>query len=242
MQRFERTEDFEPPKMANRELSVEWIKILLAHEGEPVPERDYVTTFLGAINKGLISTTELSILMFGCRVEYPEKLFRLHADLLKHYRDLLSAVVDTPNLVNPLVYMDLALQLRGKIIKIPVPGLSRDGFKMTDRVGAVDQYSALAYSNLLLLSNFKDDLCKCGLASCKTPFFLAESDTKGRTRRAYCSTAHRKKAVASTATLRAEASRAGIEFRKWEKIKAEDPAMTPGKYEVRQMQRARKHK
>jgi hypothetical protein len=242
MQRFDRAEDFEPPKAVNREPSADLFKVLLAQEGEPVPERDYVTTFLGVINKGLISSADLSILMFGCEVELPPMLMPLSADLLKHYRDLLSKVIETPNLINPIVHMDLALQLQGKILKVPVPGLSRDGFKMTDRYGAIDQGSALAYANLLLLSDFKDDLCKCGFPSCKTPFFLAKSDSKGRTRRAYCSTAHRKKAVASTATLRAEASRAGIAFKEWEKIKAKDPTMTPGKYEILQIERARKHK
>ena len=167
-----------------------------------------------------------------------KRVFEMPHRFINHWRQLLAAVVNDPSIIDAYVCTALALALDGKIVAVPVPGLTPDGFVMNYRIAATSVFSALDHANVLLLSTFLGDLCQCHLPSCG-PFFLAEPVAVGRQRREYCSDKHRDDFFSQTGKERVTASRAGETAERWREIKAQHPDMTPTKWKAL---RARKHK
>jgi hypothetical protein len=101
-----------------------------------------------------------------------KRVFEMPHRFINHWRQLLAAVVNDPSIIDVYVCTALALALDGKIVAVPVPGLTPDGFVMNYRIAATSVFSALDHANVLFLSTFLGDLCQCHLPSCGS-FFLS---------------------------------------------------------------------
>jgi hypothetical protein len=240
VQHFDTVSDFSPPFHSEEEIPPYLINFLLATDGPPVSERSYVERFLVAISKARISIRDDIALTVGIDRPHRNITAALPQDLINHYRNLLDAVIEKPERGNAIVCMDLALQIKGKVMKIPTPDVTKDGFKMTERVAVTHRLAALAYANLLLLSKYKNDLCKCGYCN---KYFLAKSTGRGRTSRVYCGRKHLLEHRAATSAERTDAVRAGVTWEEWRNIKTQHPGITPGKWEkIEKARVSRRHK
>ena len=249
MKRFERAEDFERPSTRVPEkvdfTDHELLQTLLLSEGEALSERSRVEIFLNAVNAGAICERDIIRIGSGLRrvdgleeTEADDHRHTIHASFIEHWRQLLGAVVNEPSIISPTICMHLAQRLRGRVFAVPAPRLTRDGFAMNFRLATTGTFPALDYANVLLLSNFVNDLCQCHLPMCRK-FFLAEPVPVGRPRREYCTEKHRDEFFKQTGADRVAASRAGETAERWRQIKARHPEMTPTKWKA---QRAKKHK
>jgi hypothetical protein len=249
LKHFEKAEDFERPPSARPQKKAfsdhELLQSLLLSEGETLSERSRVEIFLSAVNAGGIRGRDAIRIGSGLRrvvglekSEDDDSLFQIPTVFIDHWRQLLGAVACEPSIINPIVCMHLALGLHGKIVAVPAPGLTREGFAMSYRIAATGVYPALDYANVLLLSNFVNDLCQCHLPTCGI-FFLAEPVPVGRPRREYCTEKHREDFFKRTGADRVAASRAGETAERWREIRSQYPDMTPTKWKAL---RARKHK
>ena len=250
MKHFEKAEDFRRPPSQN-ELKRkkfgdhELLKSLLLSDGEVLTEKARVETFLNVVNAGAIPGADIFRIgsgldsMSGMKDDADHKtVFEMPKQFIDHWRQMLTAVVKDPSIVNPTVCTYLALGLHGKIVAAPVPVLTREGFAMNYRIAATSVWAALDHANVLLLSNFLSDLCQCHLPTCGI-FFLAEPVPVGRPRREYCTEKHREAFFKQTGAERVAASRAGETAERWREIKSRHPEMTPTKWKA---QVARKHK
>jgi hypothetical protein len=249
LKQFKHVTDFErPPNASPKKIDFanhEMLRSLLLSEGEALSERERVEIFLSVVNAGGISGGDATRIGSGLAsitglkpTPDDDQVFEIPKPFLDHWRELLAAVVNEPSIINPIVCMDLALQLHGKILAVPAPGLSRNGFEMNYRIATTSVFAALDHANVLVLANFAKDLCQCHKPACGI-FFLADPAPVGRTRREYCTDEHRDEFFKQTGADRVAASRAGETAERWREIKAQHPDMTPAKWNAR---RAKKHK
>jgi hypothetical protein len=240
MQHFETISDFTPPLHSDGEIIPEVLNFVLTADAPGISERSYVERFLRTISTGKLTYADDVALTLGDDKPRRDISTPMPPDLVNHYRNVFDATIKNPNLINVKVLSNLALQIRGKIIKIPAPDVRKDDFKMMERVAATDRYAALAYANLLLLSNYRVDLCRC--AYCNI-FFLAQPKIKGgRTSRVTCNSEHGKKHRAASAAERANAARAGETWPRWREILHQHPGITPGNWEKMKMENIRTSK
>src|ERR1700723_2249552 len=184
LKHFKTLEDFHRPPNASPKkedfANHEMLRSLLLAEGDALSERGRVEIFLRVVNAGEISGkdmdrigTGLDSINGGKTTADHRRIFEMPHRFIDPWREFLAAVVNDPSIIDPEVCRDLALKLDGKIVAVPVPALTPDGFVMNYRIAATSVFSALDHANVLLLSTFLGDLCQCHLPSCGI-FFLAE--------------------------------------------------------------------
>jgi hypothetical protein len=204
----------------NRDISRLWT----------LSERDYVEFLLRVVNTGKITPWDLVVLRAN-GMDPPDEWTEAvpsswPGNLVDDFKQQLTLVHGNPSAAARLV-PPLVQRLVGRILLVPLAesptftagrtptaGAPIEPIEMTYLPRCADEHAGLEYAELILITKFAKDLCRCRLPSCGI-FFLAERAPRGRIRREYCTPAHRKERFAAEGADRVRASRARLSIEEW---------------------------